>query len=282
MKAPARVYRRSSAFVAHALREVDRELAAVIPRVVDMTDGEAVHDMRVAIRRIRTLLRLARPVYGRFHADCVRLAFARLQQATGDLRDEEALVETLADLPANDPTFEAWRARRRSHDRRLRDDVIRRIRVGELRRPRRMLHALLTLPVDPANNEPVERLARRSVARAGKDVERLRDVSPEDALGLHELRIAYKKLRYAAEFFAPALPPELAAMAAVATRFQKRLGDVHDVDVALATMQRARGLPDATKGRVLSLLRAARAHRVKKFQGELPPPQTVQSAAAED
>jgi CHAD domain-containing protein len=269
---------RSSAFLARTLRHLDKQLEQSVPRVVAMADGEAVHDMRVAIRRIRTLLRLARPVYGRFHADSVRLAFARLQQATGDLRDEEALYETLAALGVEDPVFAAWQERRRSRDRQLRNQVIQTIRSGELHRPRRMLHALLALPVDPNNNLHLTRLARRCVARGVKDVESRRDVPPDDVQRMHELRIAYKKLRYAAEFFAVALPPELAALAEVAARFQKRLGEIHDVDVALVSIGRARGLPEATRVRVLAALREERTRKVKKYLGELAPPQTVQAA----
>ncbi len=269
---------RSSAFLARTLRHLDKQLEQSVPRVVAMADGEAVHDMRVAIRRIRTLLRLARPVYGRFHADAVRLAFARLQQATGDLRDEEALYETLGALGVDDPAFAAWRERRRSRDRHLRNQVIGTIRSGELHRPRRMLHALLALPVDPDNNMHLTRLARRCVARAVKDVESRREVPADDVQRMHDLRIAYKKLRYAAEFFAAALPPELAALADVAARFQKRLGEIHDVDVALVSIGRARGLPEAARGAVLAALREERARKVKKYLGELAPPQTVQAA----
>jgi CHAD domain-containing protein len=269
---------RSAGFLARTLRHLDKQVAEAIPRVVDMTDEEAVHDMRVAIRRLRTLLRLARPVYGRFHADVVRLGFARIQQATGDLRDEEALFETFGSLAIVDPAFDAWQARRRARDRRLRGEVIRRIRSGELLAPRKLLHALLVLPVDPAHNLPLTKLARRCVARAGKEVEALRDVSTDDVQGMHDLRIAYKKLRYAAEFFASALPPELAQMAEVAARFQKRLGDVHDVDVALASVARARGLTPSTRARVLKALREQRDRRINKFQSEMAPAQTVHAA----
>jgi CHAD domain-containing protein len=266
---------RSAAFLARTLRHLDKQLAGAIPRIVDMTDTEAVHDLRVAIRRVRTLLRLARPVYGRFHADVVRQGFAQIQQATGDLRDEEALFETFADLGVRDRVFDAWRERRRARDRRLRGEVIRRIRSGDLLAPRRLLHALLALPVDPANNEPLAKLARRCVARAGKEVGELRDVAPDDVTGMHALRIAYKKLRYAAEFFTEALPPELAQMAEVAARFQKRLGEVHDIDVALVSVARARGLPQACRDRVLAALRQARERKVRKFQGEMAPASIV-------
>ena len=41
--------------------------------------------------------------------------------------------------------------------------------------------------------------ARKVVRVARRRVERLRDVAERDPLALHELRIAYKELRYAVE-----------------------------------------------------------------------------------
>jgi len=286
---------RSSAFLARTLRTIDAQLEATLPRVVGkrgapfdgtsaaelrrgQVDAEGVHDMRVAIRRLRTLLRLARPVYGRFHSDAVRVSFARLQQATGDLRDEEALEETLGELGVKHPAFDAWQERRRGREKALRAAVIRRIRTGQLRRPRAMLHALVVLPVDPENDEPLTTFARRSIARACKDVEAHREVPPEDVQAMHDLRIAYKKLRYAAEFFAEALPPELAAMAEMAARFQKRLGEIHDVDMALAAIRRSRSLEPEARQLVLAALENARARKVRKYKGELAPPQIVRGA----
>jgi CHAD domain-containing protein len=272
--------RRSAHFLGLTLRALDRQLGESLPRVTSRSDPEAVHDMRVAIRRARTLLRLARPIYGRFLADAVRLSFARVQHATGDLRDEEALFELFAQLDVADPAFAAWQKRRGQRDRALRDELVSRIRAGALRRPRALLHALVILPVPAADNAPLAKLARRSVARACKEVESKRDVATSDVVGLHDLRIAYKKLRYAAEFFAEALPPELAALAPTAARFQKRLGEIHDVDVAIETIRRARGMPPATRSNVLAALGAWRDKRVAKYQGELAPAQRVQQAPA--
>jgi len=77
------------------------------------------------------------------------------------------------------------------------------------------------------------KFARRAVERARREVDRRRGVRPDDAEGLHRLRIAYKRLRYTADTFADALPSELAALAQPAARLQGRLGDLHDVDIAL-------------------------------------------------
>jgi CHAD domain-containing protein len=230
--------------------------------------------MRVAIRRLRTLLRFARPLFGRFRADAVRASFTAVQARTGELRDEEALAETLAALPVDDPAFVAWRERRRSREKRLRGDVTALLQAGDLTRARRMLAALLLLPVKPSRDRSLGRFARRAVNRARKKVESLRDVPTSDVDKLHELRILYKEVRYSAEIFAEALPVDLAAVGAPAARLQKRLGDIHDIDVAIAALSRARGLPPETSARVASALVDARARKAKKYLEDMAPQPT--------
>ena len=222
---------RTAAFLARKARTLDDALALAQPRVVGNTDTEAVHDLRVALRRLRTLFKLARPIFGEFHSDAVRRAFADWQISTGALRDEEALGETLDALALRNAPLAEWRARRLVRDRHLRRNLVVRLRRG-LDGARTLLRALLTLPFHPDRDAVLSKFARRAVEKAREGVEARRDTPPDDALGLHALRIAYKKLRYAVEFFTEALPVDLAAMAEPAARFQKRLGEIHDVDVA--------------------------------------------------
>jgi CHAD domain-containing protein len=263
---------RTGAFVVRKARELDKALALAEPRVLAKGDPEAVHDLRVALRRLRTLLKLARRIFGTFHTDAVRQAFRDLQASTGDLRDEEALHETLDVLALDHAPVAAWRGRRNARDARLRRGLIARLRRGELTAARGLLDALLTLPVRPRRDAPLTKFARDVVQKARRGVEARRDTPPDDVVGLHDLRIAYKKLRYAVEIFAEALPADLAAMAEPAARFQKRLGEIHDIDVAKVAIARARGLTSDARGHVISALDVARAKKLSKYVAEMKPP----------
>ena len=90
--------------------------------------------------------------------------------------------------------------------------------------------------------------------------------SLDDVEGLHDLRIAYNHLRYAIDGFEAALAPELLAMREVAAKLQKRLGDLHDLDVANSTIAAAEGLEEAERARVLEALAKRRARAVRKLQ----------------
>ncbi len=268
-------------YVVKKLRELDAELASAIPRVQGAADDEAIHDLRVAIRRLRTLLKMARPLFGRWHSDAVRQAFAEVMKATGELRDEEVLEETLEDV-SQDPAFATWLSGRAARERKLRKNVLARIERGDLDRARLMLKALLVFPFDPKRDEDLSKFARRTVERARRVVEKGRDVPPEDTLGLHELRISYKELRYSIELLSEALPLDSRAMLEPAVVFQKRLGEIHDADVAIDVIRAARNLPDAARAEALASLAKVRAKRLAKYLRELdplgtPPPPPVET-----
>ncbi|MEO8797105.1 MAG: CHAD domain-containing protein [Polyangiaceae bacterium] len=261
----------SADYLSRKLQKLDTELPSEAKRVLENADDEAVHDLRVTIRRLRTILKLARPVFGKFHADAVRAAFAEAQKATGDLRDEEALEETLEALEEGGRAITEWVSARKPQRTALHESVTRVIDTGELKSARHMLGALLTLPAEPNKSFDLERFSRKCVEDARKTVDTHRDVPTTDVEGLHELRIAYKGLRYTIETFADVLPVDLRALREPAVRLQKLLGDVHDIDMALGVIQAASELHHATRHALLNSLVEKRAKKIEAFEQEMRP-----------
>jgi CHAD domain-containing protein len=258
------------AFLARQMRALSTRLGATLPRVRKRADDEAIHDMRVALRRLRVVLKVARPIFGRFHVDAIRASFTRVHRASGALRDEEVLRETLADLHIASAELDAWMARRAAREEVLHGIVLERLRAGDLRNPMRMLRALLALPVAPKRRRTLASFARKVVSRARADVDNGRDANPADALALHELRIAYKRLRYTTEIFRDALPLDISALAHSSERFQKRLGEIHDLDVAHVVISRARNIDDV-RSQVLHAIARARVAKVELYLQEMRP-----------
>jgi len=251
------------------MRETEEAAARASERVLANADDEAVHDLRVAVRRLRVLLKVSRPLFTRFLADAVREPFTAFHRATSELRDEEVLEETLGALGIGDPAFERWMKRRKDRENELRNRALARLARGELDVARKMLDALLALPTKPKRKQHVAPFARRVVRDAQQQIEKLRDTPVTDADGLHRLRIAYKNLRYASELLADALPPDLRALAEPAKKLQTRLGDLHDVDVAITTTRAAFGLAPITRAKVVRALRTLRAKRVAEYLEEM-------------
>src|SRR6185369_10590775 len=102
----ARVLGDAIAEVRHAARRVVASAGRGAAR-----DAEAIHDYRVALRRLRTALRPARKAYGKKRLRRSEDELRAHARAAGLVRDEEVLHETLARaalLPTWRREADAW------------------------------------------------------------------------------------------------------------------------------------------------------------------------------
>lgn len=244
--------------VADALRRIGLAclghwLANIAP-AADGRDPEGLHQLRVALRRLRSALSLFKIVLP--EADRVRFN-GELRWLLGELgpaRDCDVLAGELAAPLATEeglePELEALRrilssrrpvlyerVRTALASRRAADLVLDLGAWFELERFRKQTTAqaleALDGPVGPFAADSLERRWRKA-RKLGRRLERL------DSASRHELRIAVKKLRYGLDFL-NSLWPE-----AKTRRFQRRLADLQDRlghlnDVVVARDQ-ARGL----------------------------------------
>jgi CHAD domain-containing protein len=260
------------------LRAMQARLEETVRRVLGDGDELAVHDLRVTIRRTRTLLEIGREVFGGFHADEVRRALTELQRATGALRDEEVLLQIVSSLPLHTTDLSAWIAVRKRREVRLRAEVRRLVRRDGLAEGRALLAALLAFRVKASRDKRLVKFSRRAVESAQREVDRRR-VASDHPRALHRLRVSYKRLRYTTDTFADVLPLELGStVARTAAGFQKRIGDVNDVDVVIASVRHSRALSDPARQALLAALSHLRAEREATLMKDLgwsarkPPP----------
>jgi CHAD domain-containing protein len=257
-------------FLREKLLALDERVADGAQRLVaSPSDHDAVHDLRVALRRLRTVLEVSRRVFGGYLVDEVRRSYRDVHRATGALRDEEVVLKIGKGLPAGHPDVERWLQARGRREQRLRRSLVRHVTAGEIATGHRMLSALLTFRVKPSRDVPLAKFGRRAVEDALRGVQRRRDADPEDPDALHQLRIAYKRLRYTVETFADTLPAELGVLAQPAASFQGRLGDIHDVDMVTACVRRARSFSHAGRQEVLAALADARRRLMRSYAEEL-------------
>jgi CHAD domain-containing protein len=208
-------------------------------------DPEALHDMRVATRRIRAAFALFEPHYDAKVIGPFGKGLRRAGRTLGAVRDLDVLLEKArayaAGLPAEaggvEPLLAAWEAAR---------DTARRKMLEHLDGPayRKFVAefgAFLATPgagaaaIPPDAATPVQArhvipgliLTRYASVRA---YERL---LPGGALAAyHALRIECKGLRYALEFFREVLGEETAALIKQVTALQDLLGELQDACVA--------------------------------------------------
>jgi CHAD domain-containing protein len=241
----ARIVLEPSMPVSEALRGIllrhSQTIQNNVEGVVEDWDSEFLHDLRVAVRRTRTLLRQYKRHLPASLIERYEPQFRWLGQATGPARDLDVhLLDFQAYLdivpcgvrPDLEPLRTFLITKRRAAQSEL---------CAALRAPRfRSLMCDWTLrlqdPFEPMHEG--ERTARtvadRSVRRAFKRVlRRSRAIGPESPpAAMHRLRMNCKKLRYSIEFFAPLYPRERTkALIGNLKSLQDNLGCFHDCEV---------------------------------------------------
>ncbi len=95
------------------------ELYALAPKALDVDKPKKLHDLRIAAKRLRYVLEIARPALGKGATDGVRTAKA-LQQLLGDIHDCDEMLPRVqahaAQLRANDIDELTRRAGRNARD----------------------------------------------------------------------------------------------------------------------------------------------------------------------
>jgi len=263
--------------------------AAAVPRLADRDDGEALHDLRVALRRLRSCL----DAYGAQLGDCVpgKLArrLRRLAQATGPGRDAEVQLAWLrrqrADLARRNHRHRGglgWmqerleRRQERAYDA-LHGEVMRdfpRVERG-LRRRLSVYRAEVRLDGGPAPGfaAAAAGILLQHAAALGHRLGRI--AAAGEVRRAHRARIGAKRLRYLAE----PLEKLLAAAGRPAARagelvrrlkeLQDLLGELHDAHVMAAEIAAAvRDAAAERADRLLELTLAAGEIDPKRLHAE--------------
>jgi inorganic triphosphatase YgiF len=210
--------------------------------------GEAVHQIRVSLRRLRSALGLLRPTFASAELESLRAQAKAIADRFGDARDWDVFADmveagpkaALPELPGFAALIE--RATVETADGRAR--ALQTLAGPETARFVLSLQAFIVARGwrNAVADDEVERLAAPAVVFASQALDALyrrvrkrgrgfETLAPEPR---HRLRIALKQLRYACEFFSPlyAAPGRVRAFARAASELQDILGLANDVAVA--------------------------------------------------
>jgi inorganic triphosphatase YgiF len=205
---------------------------------------EFVHQARVALRRLRSAIKLFSPVLPPEFVSAYGKTWQTLAGALGDARNWDVFLdETLPPIQSAFPDNRDTHYLRSAAKRRAkiaRRAVTRVLSINEY--PRLLIeftaaiYALsdtLPLPLTEFAEQQVSSLAKR----AKKLAIRHDSLTPDER---HAMRISFKKLRYSLEFFAPLLPPKhLTPYLAALTQLQDELGLINDHVTAEALLKDA-------------------------------------------
>jgi CHAD domain-containing protein len=242
---------RADSAAAAILTRLTTVVEANLPGTLADRDSEFLHDLRVAVRRTRSLQRELSGVFPPGELTRFRGEFRRLQGVTGPSRDLDVylleLVGFADSLPeAQQHDLEPLRALLVEHRGRERRKMVRALRSQRTRTLladwKRLLDRLEDLPEDerPDAARPIREIAARRVATVSRQMvrsgERIDEQSPPVAL--HDLRKKGKELRYLLEFFAPLFPEQtVQPMVRTLKALQDSLGRFQDREIQAATLR---------------------------------------------
>jgi CHAD domain-containing protein len=213
-------------------------------------DPEGVHDVRVAVRRLRSALALLEDAPG-FDVDDLKRWRKRLKDlaaALGAVRDLDVQIGRLSAYRDAHPELRAglqpiWDEMTQERDK-ARGEMLDALDGDKIRDTLRTLHGFATeQPDEPSDEETilVRHFAGGAVWRRYEDVLRHECQLPtESAPVLHEIRIACKRQRYALEMFAHAFGSHVDPLIAILVTIQDCLGAHQDCVVARGYLERSR------------------------------------------
>ena len=222
-----------------------QEILAQDPKV-RLEEPESVHDMRSAVRRIRSALAAYRKLYAARSVRHLRDELKWLGQLLGGPRDAEVLLDRLRGHLGELPPGEGVDAARDLVEGRVGgafDDGYRRLQEA-LRSDRyfRLLDELEAFrDTPPVRAEAVARGRRVSAKAVDKSARRLQRShraatrarrGTDHEIALHQVRKDAKRLRHVAETAALVRGKRARKVAKAAQRQQKILGDFHDAVIA--------------------------------------------------
>jgi CHAD domain-containing protein len=243
---------RADAGAAAVLRRLLGVILENLPGALEGSDPEYLHQLRIAVRRSRTVQRQLRGAFPTLALPGFRSELRWLQRVTGDARDLDVYVEELDDLarmlPAGirgdlDPLRPVL-----AHGR-----LVARAEMGAALRSARvrallddweqLLESLVELPLDdrPVASRPLGAAVGRRIRKVyGRVLEMgaaIDDGSPAE--DYHELRKKGKELRYLLELFAVNLFDEEVVSSAIAAlkSVQDVLGRHQDREVQMAMLR---------------------------------------------
>ncbi|MCX7957724.1 MAG: CHAD domain-containing protein [Deltaproteobacteria bacterium] len=229
-------------------------------KVLSGDDPEAIHDLRVSVRKIRTILRVLRKLYEPFYVDIIRSDLKVFFEKTNVTRDIEVSLSIVSEIVkgGRNKNISLWLRRMKQTEDRLKSDLNDYLKTEPLKKVLKLLQSLLAFPLKIKENEDFEIFIIRRINRIRNRILSLIDMinnNPEtDPATLHRLRILCKRLRYSIEFFRPLLPASFVLKMKLMKKLQTVLGNLNDLFILTNVINNDRELADDAKIHLIGIV----------------------------
>jgi len=246
-----------------ALDEQRAEVSVALQRCAAQPKGKRVHALRVATRRLQSVLELSAAV-GASPKAGLSQQLERLLSTLSPLRDAHVARRTLEALPAEQVGLGKLVALVAKQERARKLKAKTRLSAFDTAYFERQV-AAVTQSLDVSDATPVpegeiEAALRGKLARRGSKIERQRRaVSAAHPKSLHRLRLTLKSYRYALDAIGPVVSPNAREIAQSIAALQDQLGTAHDAHALAKTARAFAKAHSSLKGLARSLERTSDA-----------------------
>lgn len=211
-------------------------------KALDQTDIEGVHEMRVAIRRLRSALHDFSPLLKLHPLRKTRKDLKKIADMLGAARDQDVAIAALARLSGKtqnkhikadiENKLEKRRAFRQETQNQLEKNLDPFLLEALRERFAKAIDAIIR-----KDGKAAEITAKQAgfavISKSIQDFCKLSEslYTPFDQTKLHELRISAKRLRYAIELFTGCWDEKIEPFAKEVSEMQNFLGELHDCDI---------------------------------------------------
>lgn len=198
--------------------------------------NEAVHDVRVALRRLLSLIRLLNSIDPHPRLRKLSRAFKNQLDEFDDLRDTQVMLAEISETIKELPQLEKLQGHLENNERELLKDLRKELKKLDLTEITRGIQRI-----------------RESLAKAGKDdltapilqsvddaflvtQQRYNHIDPSQPATIHRVRVAFKTFRYMVEIIRPLLDGFPEENPKLMNDCQSMMGEIQDLEVILKTL----------------------------------------------
>ena len=211
--------------------------------IIADSDSEFLHDYRVCLRKIRSVLSLLAGVFDAGESTLLKVELAEMMRTTNGLRDLDVYLLKRAEYYQLVPPsaheglqilFDEFARRREAEQRQVGTTLQGKAYLRRMEGLEKLFAAGANIISGPRADIPSLLFARRLIMKRYRKVCKIGRTVDETTTdpSIHQLRIQCKKLRYLMEFFTPLFPPaEMKQLIRALKLLQTNLGNFNDYSV---------------------------------------------------
>ena len=213
-----------------------------LKRCRERFSDDAVHDVRVEIRRLLSTIELLGAFIPEHDIKKFRRALKRHLDTFDQLRDTQVQLGYVGRMAGTFPdahAFYDWLRARKARFTRTTRKAVKHIKTKRLGRSLVAFEKEIRLQHKRIPREQAFAIVQRAINQAFARVAQLcRHVRADDTKTIHRTRIAFKHFRYMVEALAPLMPALTEDHRRAMRAYQCMMGDIQDMEVLLAALDK--------------------------------------------